>query len=75
MSSEQAAPDGAWSGTLVQYIIYLSSLFTAIGTAIALPITGFGLAIVVALQLGPGGSTLYLLYKIAQELHHLRIIS
>mgnify|MGYP006292616933 CR=1 FL=1 len=71
MPSEEDGPNGEWSAKLVRLIIYIVSFFTILGivlayltTALPLVIAGFRMGVVV--------SILYLVYKIAQEVHYFR---
>jgi small-conductance mechanosensitive channel len=71
MPSKEDGPSGEWSAKLVRLIIYLVSFFTILGivlayltTELALVLAGFRMGVIV--------SILYLIYKIAQEVHYFR---
>ena len=74
MPTEQAAPHGEWSAAVVRYLIYIVGSFTTVGVVFGWLTTFLGLA-TLGFFVGVALSVLYLLYKIAQEIHHLRINS
>ena len=62
---------GEWSAKLVRLIIYIVSSFTILGIALAYLATELSL-VITGFMMGVSVSILYLVYKIAQEVHYFR---
>lgn len=71
MPSKENAATGEWSGTVVRSIVKITALFAAIGIALGYFNTDLSW-ILSGFRTGVAVSTLYVVYKIAQEVHHFR---
>lgn len=71
MPSEEDGPNGEWSAKLVRLVISIVSFFTILGIALAYLATELSL-VITGFRMGVGVSILYLVYKIAQEVHYFR---
>jgi len=69
MSSQEYTPTGEWSAKIARYVIYIVSLFTIIGIPLAI-LSANLIVILIGIQTGVTVSILYLVYKIAQEVHY-----
>ena len=74
MSDVQNSGDGSWSVAITRVVIGVTTVCSLAGIAFAYLFTSLA-PIFSGIQLGVGLSILYVLYKIAQELHHLRVAS
>jgi hypothetical protein len=74
MSAVENPGDGSWSVSLTRVVMAVTTLCSLAGIAFAFLFTSLA-PIFSGIQLGVWLSILYVLYKIAQELHHLRLAS
>ena len=71
MPSEADDRSGEWSAKLVRLVIYIVSFFTVLGVVLAYLTTELAL-VIFGFRIGLVVSILYLVYKVAQEVHYLR---
>lgn len=73
MPPDQNDADDNWSGRLLFVVVILLGFFTVVGVFAAQGASGGTGAMLTWVWLGMGVSALYLLYKIAEELHRLNV--
>jgi len=71
MSAKENVPTGEWSETVARYVFTITTLFTILGITLVFLSSNVGLAFS-GLRTGVAVSILYLIYKIAQEVHYFR---
>lgn len=71
MTAEETAPTGEWSAKIARYVLEILALFGVLGFPLALLFSDLRL-VLGSFRTGVAVSILYLVYKIAQEVHYIR---